>query len=77
MTEIETELPTPAELQRRCAELFAQWQVLDHEVEVVLSDRDPNFKTTAPKSVKVNGSVCLPSPSPTPSILASPGEQPS
>jgi len=50
---------------------------VDHEVEVVLSDRDPNFKTTAPKSVKVNGSVCLPSPSPTPSILASPGEQPS
>lgn len=35
---------------------------VDHEVEVVLSDRDPNFKTTAPKSVKVNGSVCLPSP---------------
>ncbi|MBD4651330.1 LytR family transcriptional regulator, partial [Xanthomonas citri pv. citri] len=26
---------------------------------------------------KVNGSVCLPSPSPTPSMLASPGEQPS
>ena len=50
---------------------------VDHEVEVVLGDRDPNFKTTAPKSVKVNGSVCLPSPSPTPSILASPGEQPS
>ena len=50
---------------------------VDHEVEVVLSDRDPNFKTTASKSVKVNGSVCLPSPSPTPSMLASPGEQPS
>ena len=50
---------------------------VDHEVEVVLGDRDPNFKTNAPKSVKVNGLVCLPSPSPTPSMLATPGQQPS
>ncbi|MBS5745379.1 LytR C-terminal domain-containing protein [Cutibacterium avidum] len=48
---------------------------VDHEVEVVLGDRDPNFKTDAPKFVKVGGPVCLPSPSPTPSMLATPGEK--
>ncbi|WCC79831.1 LytR C-terminal domain-containing protein [Cutibacterium equinum] len=41
---------------------------VDHEVEVVLGDRNPEFKTNAPKSVKVAGPVCLPSP--TPSVLA-------
>ena len=48
---------------------------VDHEVEVVLGDRDPNFKTDAPKFVKVGEPVCLPSPSPTPSMLATPGEK--
>ncbi|MSS44487.1 LytR family transcriptional regulator [Cutibacterium sp. WCA-380-WT-3A] len=50
---------------------------VDHEVEVVIGDRDPNVKTNAPKFVKVDGPVCLPSPSPAPSMLATPGQQPS
>ncbi|MDO4412422.1 LytR C-terminal domain-containing protein [Cutibacterium sp.] len=48
---------------------------VDHEVEVVVGDRNPEFKTNAAKSVKVTGPVCLPSPSPTPSMLATPGEK--
>lgn len=56
MTEIETELPTPAELQRRCAELFAQWQVLDHEVEVVWNGR---LSTTAGRAFVRRGRIEL------------------
>ena len=50
------DLPTPEQLQRRCAELFELWQVLDRDVEVVWNAR---LATTAGRAYVRRGSIEL------------------
>ena len=50
------ELPTPEELQRRCAALLADWQVRDREVEVVWNGR---LSTTAGRAFVRRGRIEL------------------
>ena len=50
------DLPTPEQLQRRCAELFELWQVLDKDVEVVWNAR---LATTAGRAYVRRGSIEL------------------
>ncbi|MAD33022.1 MAG: hypothetical protein CMJ88_04620 [Planctomycetes bacterium] len=50
------ELPTPEHLQRRCAELFGLWRVLDTEVEVTWNAR---LSTTAGRAYVRGGRIEL------------------
>ena len=50
------DLPTPEQLQRRCAELFELWQVLDKDIEVVWNAR---LATTAGRAYVRRGSIEL------------------
>ncbi len=60
-------LPSAADLQRRAAELLAQWRVVDTRIKVVWNDR---LTTTAGRAFQRNGRVEL-----NPTLLARAPEQ--